>query len=153
VSISSELLARRNSEGVWDPHEIVSWAQANPSSALYGALDWDDAHAAQQHRLWQVRQLISVHIVDDVGRRTTFSLMSDRVSGGGYRELEDVFDNAAMREAALRQALDELNRTRARYEHLEELAAVYAEIDRVQVPARVSQRRSRSRNVSDQPSV
>jgi hypothetical protein len=125
MTIASELLALRDDEGLIHAAGAVEWARVNRDSALYGALDWDDAHAAHQYRVEQVRRLIRVHIVNEDGHRTAISLVFDRPQGGGYRSTEDVMRNAQMRQSALDDALAELERFQQRYAYLTELAGVF----------------------------
>lgn len=128
MSIESELRALQNAEGKWLPTEVRDWARDNPNSDLHSLREWlwgDDAKAADEYRLGVARGLIRLHIVTDEGDRATISLVQDRRTGGGYRELGPVLRNAELRQMALRQALRELRRFEQRYKHLHELAAVF----------------------------
>ena len=129
MSIESELRALRTEDGRWVPDDVVTWARDNPDSELHKEkrFMWDDdAAAAHQHRLTVARTLIRVHIRSEEGDRATISLVQDRRTGGGYRELGPVLSNAEMRSMALRQALREFRAWERRYNHLRELAAVFA---------------------------
>ena len=52
------------------PVEVVE--EARPKRApLHPAFEWDDKSAAQEHRLWQARNLIrAVHVIDEKGNDT-----------------------------------------------------------------------------------
>lgn len=134
-AIQRELEALQGADGLIRAEEVVEWAAAHPDSALHGQFEWDDAAAAIEHRVWQARRLIALHIVTETGERKTISLTVDRTKGGGYRAVEDVARIPELREVMLRDALGELKRTRARYRHLQELARVFEEIDRVAAAA------------------
>lgn len=129
--IGDELQALRASDGRWYPSIVVDWARANPDSALYRALEWDDRRAADEHRLSQARQLIAIHIVDEQGDRSTIALVIDRGYGGGYRDLGEVLSNAQLRRLATEQALAELRRWQERNKHLVELDGVFRAIGSV----------------------
>ena len=132
-SIATELLALRTNQGVINPSEVVRWARDNTDSRLHAALTWDDEIAAERHRIWQVRSLISVHIVDVDGGRKFISLSIDRNGGhsGGYRPVSDVMEDDTLRDVMLKDAMAELERVRKRFEKLKELAAVWEEIHKV----------------------
>jgi len=129
--VGEEIVALRASDGRIYPSVIVDWAEAHPESALYRQFPWDDAVAAREHRLWKARQLISLHVVDLAGDRTTISLEIDRTMGGGYRDLGSVLSTSELRRMALEQAIGELHRWADRYKHLEELQAVFRAVGRV----------------------
>ena len=133
MSIKNDLLGvqGRNKNGVLDVSEAHDWAKSNPGSALHGALDWDDPHAAHAHRLWQIRQLIQIHVVDERGAPMMVSLTIDRVAGGGYRTIEDIGRVPDLRAIMLADAFAELERVRARYDRVAELAEVWAKADEV----------------------
>jgi len=144
MTIASELLDLEDEDGLIDPTTVVDWARDNPASALHGAIEWDDAIAAHAHRLWQVRRLVAIHIVTDDGQRQRISLLRDRKSGGGYRDVSSVMRNDELRAEALAEALAELERWQARYQHLRELADVFESTARVRahVPRRARARES-----------
>lgn len=145
-TIADELLALKTDQGVINPSEVVQWARANPGSRLHGALQWDDETAAGRYRIWQVRALISVHIVDVDGGRKFVSLSIDRSGGhsGGYRPINEVMDDEALREVLLKDALEELERVQKRFAKLKELTAVWEEMHKVK-------RRRTVRKVAEQP--
>ena len=138
-TIGAELLALKNADGVINPAKAVAWAKDNPESQLHNSLEWDDSVAGHRWRLWQIRSLISVHIVDSDGGRRFVSLTIDRKHDGsnGYRSLEDVVRRPDLREVMLADALAELERIQARYKRLAELAPVWEQADRVRGRRRV----------------
>ena len=121
-------------EGLLRPEAIVEYAEKNRNSILHQSFEWDDGKAAYNYRLWQARQLIvRVTIEATEGRfiQAYVSLTSNRIKGG-YRSMVEVFMNNDTREELLMDALEELNRIKAKYRELKELEKIFAEIDKVQ---------------------
>lgn len=136
MSIKEELEALFSKDGMLHPHVVVEWARTHPDSELHREFEWDDAKAADRFRNDQARRLIQIHLVVD-NERTVFSLVSDRVRGGGYRPTDEVFNTEGMRAEAVEMALAEIRRWRERYAHLApELSSIFRVIDRAgAVPA------------------
>ena len=131
-SISRELEALRNKQGKFVPSECVEWARSPPQSALAGHLIWDNELAGERYRVWQVRELLAVHIVDPDGERRFVSLSIDRNNGGGYRSLADVMKRPDLKAIMLQDALADLQQLQRRYERLTaELADVWKATDKV----------------------
>jgi hypothetical protein len=128
--IGTELLKLRDKEGKISAAGAVEWAAKNKKSHLHAALEWDDAIAGVAHRVWQVRNLIAVHVLDAEGSRRFVSLSIDR-GEGGYRQISDVMSSADLRKVMLDDALAELERMQKKYRHLQELETVWAARDRV----------------------
>src|SRR5262245_56790617 len=106
MSIQSELLALKNDDDLIVAETVVDWARKNPDSEIHGQLEWSDRKAADQFRLWQVRRLVAIHVVDTTGVRQVVSLSVDRSRpGGGYRELTDVLSSKDFHEILLEDAL------------------------------------------------
>lgn len=130
MSIRDELLSLER-DGVLVAEEAVSWAADHPSSDLHKALEWDNKKAGHEYRLEQMRKLIRIHIVNDEGIRQVVSLSIDRTKeGGGYRPLDTVIATPSMRIVLLDDALKELDRLRAKYSMLSELARVWDETEK-----------------------
>lgn len=136
--ISVELLKLKNEDGIINPAKAVDWARKHTKSQLHASLEWDDGVAAERYRVWQVRALISVHIIDAEGGRRFVSLSIDRKHDGsnGYRSLEDIVARPDLREIMLKDALSELERIQMRYNKLTELAPVWAQADAVRQSGR-----------------
>lgn len=128
--VAKELLALRDKEGKISASAAVEWARKHPKSYLHASLQWDDEIAGEAHRVWQVRALISVHIVDPQGARRFVSLSIDRAEGG-YRQVSDVMSRQDLRKIMLDDALAELQRLEAKYKHLQELETIWAARDKV----------------------
>jgi len=139
--IQQELATIQGNQEVLNPSDVVAWAKMHTDSALYACFEWNDKKAGAEHRLWQARRLIALHIVTVEGERKTVSLTVDRANGGGYRQIEDVVRVPDLRERMLQDALNDLRRVRAKYQSLTELAAVFSEIDKADAehsPGRVA---------------
>ena len=135
-SISAELMKLRDEDGKINPAAVVKWARRNTKSRLHAALTWDDAVAAERHRIWEVRALIAVHITDADGGRRFVSLSIDRQEGG-YRAVSQVLEKPDLRQVMLDDALADLERVQARYKHLTELSEVWVATHKVAVRRRV----------------
>lgn len=133
MSIREELTQFLDDDGVIVAEKAHEWAKKNPKSALYKSLEWNDAKAGYEYRLWQIRTLIRVHIINkDTGMREVVSLSIDRKNpGGGYRSMDDVLSSEDMTDILLRDALLELNRVEKKYKDLKALAGVWAAVARV----------------------
>lgn len=131
MSIRDELLAIQaaSEDHILFPADVVEWARDNPKSALHGSLEWDDAKAAHEHRLSQVRRLVRLHIVQEDGTPQLVSLTFDRTNnGGGYRSISDVVKAPDLREIMLQDALEELERVQRKYARVEALSKVWNEL-------------------------
>src|SRR5690606_23964207 len=87
---------RSKHNGVLRPKDVLAAAR-NSRNPLHSQFCWDDSVAAEKYRLQQAQTLIiSVKVVKPatagavVRVRPYTSLPSDRISGGGYRHIDDV---------------------------------------------------------------
>lgn len=129
--VQKELEGLRDKEGVINARSAVEWARRRPNSALYSYLEWDDAVAAEEHRVDQVRNLIQIHLVDPLGGRRYVSLSIDRTAGGGYRPTTQVMRREDLRKVMLGDALDDLERLERLYRSLAELRPVWAVLEKL----------------------
>lgn len=132
MTIESELIALTDADGFIKPRVVVQWAREHPESEVHRQLEWDDAKAAEAHRVNQVRRLIVIHVRREDGDRATISLRQDRTPEGGYRHIDNVMTNRELRQMAVRQALRELRLFERRYRHLQELAAIFEAANHVE---------------------
>lgn len=151
MSIKSELLdiQAANKDGLLHCHEVVEWARKNSDSALHSAIEWNNRKAADEYRLYQVRQLIRLNIETEDHAPTFVSLSIDRKSGGGYRAVSDVAANKDLREIMLQDALDELERIQAKYARLEALESIWREADQVRQRTGVRRRRQEAPQMAE----
>jgi|SRR5215813_801261 len=126
MSIESELQALKNADGLVIVEEVHEWARKHSGSALHKALEWDNDVAAYEHRCWQIRRLIAIHVRTEEGDRALLSLSIDRVrDGGGYRGFDDIKQSRDLYQILLTDALNELERVRTKYERLQELEPIW----------------------------
>lgn len=118
-------------DGLLMPEHVVAAAKPK-SSPLHNRFEWNNTKAAEQHRLWQARQLISVcvQILPGVAEPVAVfhSLSTDRANGGGYRTTVAICSHAEMREQKLQDALHELNMFQRKYASLRKLSDVFSAI-------------------------
>lgn len=143
-AITAELLALADENGLINPRGAVAWARKNRRSSLHAELEWDDAVAAEEYRVSQVRRLLAIHVVDDGGDRRLISLSIDRVAGGGYRQVADVARLPSLRAIMLEDAMTDLRRLEAKYQHLQELVSVWVATNEVERKTRGGTRRKRA---------
>ena len=120
--------------GILKPEVVVQKARAK-SSPLHSRFTWDDTEAAEQHRLWQARQLISVSVelIEGVENPVDVfvSLTPDRGKGArGYRVMTDVLSDKELKEQMLIDALNELRVFQQKYSRLKELSEVFRAVKR-----------------------
>ena len=117
--------------GVLHASDVVRAAR-DKRSLLHSRFEWDNNKAAEEHRLWQARQLIAVTVqfVEQTQPPTVakvfISLMEDRHNGGGYRPLELVMASEHGRQSLLEDALNEMRRFQKKYSDLRVLSEVFA---------------------------
>lgn len=139
--IAAELnrLAKQHG-GLLRPKDVVDAARAQ-SSPLHSHFTWDDGEAAEQWRLQQARQLISITMTiemtpagEEIVIPAYTSLTPDRKrKGGGYRQTVKVLSNEDWRDQMLQDALAELHAFESKYKMLSELAGVFAAIKKIKV--------------------
>lgn len=130
-------IARRGG-GLLRPAAVVEAAK-DEESPLHGAFEWDDGEAAQKYRLLQAQTLIrsfKVEIERNGQTRTVpvfIGISTDRTgekSDNPYRLLEQVTKKPDLMRIAVQDALDQLEALRNKYAHLQELADVWAAVDK-----------------------
>lgn len=123
------------------PSEVVEIARP-PRSPLHRFFDWNDASAAQKHRLWRARQLINhvrVIVVDEKGRRRPERLFFNvRLEDGEksekvYVAVDRVMEDSGLRSQVIDQALREAKSWADKYRRYKELDEIRIAIARVAV--------------------
>ena len=119
-------------KGHLKPEDVLTAANANRESPLGQCFEWDDAAAAEEHRIDTARRLIQivkvrVHPLKRETIRATVSLPSDRAVGNGYRSTAAVLEDAALRQELIRSRLDDVHVAVSRCELLDELAPFVAQ--------------------------
>ncbi len=138
VKIISELRRiQEGNDGLLLPAHVVAAARPK-TSPLHSRFEWNDGKAAQEHRLWQARQLISVCVeVFSNGESAPIfvSVSSDRQPGNGYRATVSVLTDEELCAQLLTDALHDLNTFQKKYARLKQLAGLFSEIKKVRKKA------------------
>lgn len=130
---AGELCAELESQGRLTPHEVVE-ASRPEDAPLHAAFEWDDAVAAERYRETQASYIIrSIEVVLEGSSKPTRGFVSLTVNKDEreYREINRVLSIRSERELLLEQAERELMAFKSKYAVLEELADVFAAIDKV----------------------
>jgi len=122
--------------GQVDPVHVVAAAR-HVKSPLHKYFTWDNTEAARRWRILEARNLLRVVVMYKGESREPInvfvSLKPDRVEGGGgYRCITDVLDDDALYDQMLKDALDDLEFFRRKYQSLKELRGIFEEIDCLQ---------------------
>jgi hypothetical protein len=129
----------KQNDGTIPPQKVVDFAR-DPSTALHSRFTWDDTKAAEQHRLWQARQVIRLHVTvihnsvsaKKIKVRTYESCPSDRgANGAGYRPIKSIINDSDKYQELLSHVLAQFSYMRDRYRQLSELQPIFDAIDRV----------------------
>lgn len=126
-------------------------ASASADAPLHECFEWDDGAAARQHRESQARYILRSLVVvyrDDAGQKTSPVRYIVSLSESGEDENPDlvrpnqerryipvnvVLSDEVLRRRQLKQAMAEAKAWRNRYEHIRDLAAIFAAIDEVEL--------------------
>ena len=128
-------IARRDG-GLLRPAAVVE-AAMDENSPLHSAFCWDDTVAAEKYRILQAQHLIrSIRVeVEDCGEKIEVPVFvgvsADRDGSSAenpYRILEDMKQMPDLMRCAVNDAIEQLEALRIRYQHLKELADVWAAI-------------------------
>jgi hypothetical protein len=138
-AIGEELEALQLVHGHRVPPEAIVEAASDPATALHHAFPWDDKQAAVDRRLDIARHLsrsVTVVIITPEKKEVTMrAFQSIRTKGKSpakhtYTSTEYAMNDEELRGEVLRQALRELAAVRRKYSELNELAVVFAAIDK-----------------------
>ncbi|MDB4876470.1 MAG: hypothetical protein JWM41_2916 [Gemmatimonadetes bacterium] len=120
------------------PELLVDDAQ-DEHSPLHPCFEWDDTAAAVKYRLDQARLVlrsITIAVAEDrrVPVRAFVAVVrEDGEKGRAYTSVGVAMSSPAMREQLLGSALREIQSWRSRYSRLQELAAVFAAVDQLDI--------------------
>lgn len=140
VSIDAEKAGRElenirtTNGGELTPPAVVERARS-ANSSLHDHFEWDDATAAEQHRLAQAGELIRSITVDiqhsniEPPKLIRAFVSVERESGRSYTSTLHAMGDKDLRRQVLEGAWRELLAVRQKYAGLEELARVFAAID------------------------
>lgn len=113
--------------------ENVLDSARDEDSPLHSFFEWNDSIAAEKYRLRQAQNLIHMVItVHDNGTETRSYVNTNAGhEKSRYINFKDAMANDEYREAVLANAKNEAKTFRNKYATLKELAAVFAEIDKL----------------------
>jgi len=127
-----ELLRTKNGGSI-TPATVVKDAKSK-SSPLHNAFEWNNAKAADAHRLFQARNLIaSIEVVyeeaESVGPVRAFvSVRAESGENFDYQSTREAMTVPEMREMVLSRALREAHEWMRRYKDYKELAKIFKAI-------------------------
>ena len=121
--------------GQVDPVHVVEAARS-AKSPLHKYFTWDNTEAARRWRILEARNLLRVVVVctgeSPEPVNVFVSLKPDRVEGGGgYRCVTDILDDDALYAQMLKDAFEDLEYFRRKYNSLKELRGIMGEISRL----------------------
>lgn len=136
MSIKDELILIKGNKELLLAEDVVDWARSHPDSDLYKAPEfckWDIEKLAHEQLLLAARRIIALNITYEGGERKFVSLSIDRTNrqGGGYRSIDDVVRSQDLMKVLLADALNDLQRMEARYQHIKELKPVWSQAEKV----------------------
>lgn len=130
-TITVELLKIEKKHGSITAPRVVETARPL-KSPLHRHFEWADGKAAQEYRLWQARQLISVvrfkheQMTDEVRRFTSVTVRREidgvETSMSYYLSTEKALANSELREQILERAKNEARNWALKYKNLVELS-------------------------------
>jgi hypothetical protein len=129
VSLRNYLIGLREREGYLTPQVVVEDARP-ANSVLHDRFEWDDAVAAEAHRIDQARNLlrsVRVQYVEPdggVGSTRAFVSIERPPSPREYIPVEEVRQDSELTAIALRDAEREWRSLYSRFKHLEEFLAI-----------------------------
>lgn len=112
------------------PAQIVDMARDN-GTELHKCFEWDDAIAAEKHRLDQARQVVRHLVIRETIKedRPPIRLFFRPESGAGYQPTQVIVRNQDNYRALLKSAMRDLEALRVKYHSLVELETIFEEID------------------------
>lgn len=118
--------------GKWIACDVVKVLKS-VNHPCHDLLDWDDKHAGQKWREEQVRSLSRRlnFVIKQNGDSKPIPVAVSLVRGDGYMSTDYVLQREDLKNKLLEMALREAREWMARYKHLEELAEVFAVIDKI----------------------
>ena len=133
--VGERLSTIHSKHGIVTAALVVNDAQKK-NSPLHNGFEWDDQEAAEAYRLHQARNIINAIVVSHPTSEGDERMIRAFVHlGADYEDIELVLNIAEKRDALLAQAFVELETARRKYEHLDELTAVFAALHKAREAA------------------
>lgn len=134
-----EVIRKKNGGSV-SAESVVTVAKAK-RNPLHEDFEWDDAIAANEHRMQRARVMLASFVIVREELRTdrpqrVYEVVREPMVGKQrirhvYKTIEDIMKDTDLRAELLGRALGELVSIRNRYRDLQELAVVMRAIDEV----------------------
>lgn len=108
------------------PEDVVEVAR-DENSPIHNNFEWDDTKAAQEHRLWQARQLITYKFKVEGNKEQQFynvKVVVNDVPVQGYFTKEKILSNKDMYLHLLKEAVSEIKYWEKKYKEIKELEGV-----------------------------
>lgn len=115
---------------------VVLLAARPKRSPIHEHFEWDDTRAARAYRLAQARYLVHsiVTVYEGEGSKWTVRAFVHIENGeSSYTSMAEALSDVGLRQQVLGRAKKELEEWRRRYRDLEELAAVFAVMDQLEM--------------------
>lgn len=118
-----EKIRKNNPKGLLMPQDVVN-AASDEENPLHDEFEWDDKKAGNEYRLWQAREVIcKVKVImgeqKKVEVRMYVNMSSTRNEGGGYQPTANILTDKDLARRALIDLLEEMDRLRIKYQHIE----------------------------------
>lgn len=113
-------------DGQIKPEDVVEEAR-DESSPIHNNFEWDDTKAAQEHRLWQARQLITYKFKIEDSKEQQFynvRVTVNDVPVQGYFTKEKILSNRDMYLQLLKEAVGEIKYWEKKYKEIKELEGI-----------------------------
>ena len=137
AQIAGEELARIEKEkGSLTPEMVVDESREE-DAPLHPVFEWNDRKAAERYRIVQAGSLIrnvTFKIKEAPRMEPTRAFVNVAPVGqrkGIFVSIKSAMDDEESRETVLARALAELEKVKEKYKNLQELAGIFAEIDRL----------------------
>lgn len=108
------------------PEDVIEVAR-DENSPIHNNFEWDDTKAAQEHRLWQARQLITYKFKVEGSKEQQFynvKVVVNDVPVQGYFTKEKILSNKDMYLHLLKEAVSEIKYWEKKYKEIKELEGV-----------------------------
>lgn len=122
-------------DGQIKPEDVIETAR-DEESPIHNNFEWDDTKAAQEHRLWQARQLITYKFkVEDSKEQQFYNVrvVVNDVPVQGYFTKEKILSNKDMYLQLLKEAVSEIKYWEKKYKEVKELKGVIDEVKLAEV--------------------
>lgn len=112
------------------PAQIVDMARDN-GTELHKCFEWDDAIAAEKHRLDQARQVVRHLVIRETVKenKPPIRFFFRPEGGAGYQPTQVIVRNQDSYQALLKSAMRDLDALRIKYHSLTELEQVFDAIE------------------------